>query len=359
MEFSIALAYRGWGHVKLNPMVGCVALDKDSKLIGFGFHEKYGEGHAEVNALKNIKPEELKGGSLYVTLEPCSHHGKTPPCAELVMTYPISKLVVGSKDPNPLVAGKGLDKIKEKGIEVAVYCGKHRAKINLLNEMFFYQITHNKCFWSMKMASSLDGVSSLKSGESKWITNEKSREYVHYLRAGYSAIAVGSGTLEEDDPSLDVRHPEFSNTEPKLLLFSRKPNIEKYKNKKIFEKHKIENIYWICQGSNVGMSTDESGNQKVTVNWEEDDSVLKLSEFLYQNLKIGSVFVEPGHGLFKFFLDKKIAQRFYHFQSSSILGGGNNQFSRSVEIEKMSESINLDCIETKSFDSDFLRVFKI
>lgn len=359
MEFSIALAYQGWGNVKLNPMVGSVCLDKDSKLVSFGYHEKYGEAHAERNALAGIEHEQLVGGSIFVTLEPCSHQGKTPPCSELVKSYPFKRVVIGAKDPNPLVSGKGIESIEEAGIKVELYTGKYADDLQCLNEVFFHQISKQEAFWSMKVATSLDGMTSLANGEYKWITNEKSREHVHYLRAGYSAIAIGSGTLENDNPRLNIRHKDFPEAQSKVLIFSRNKDFSKFYGKQVFDIHGKENIIWITAGDTKGLQVDEDENQYIEVNWESEASITSLNQCLYKDLKIGRVFVEPGRALFAFLLEKNMIQRFYHYQAPIILGGDNHLFSKNVKVQTMQDRLDLECISTMSFDNDILRVYRL
>ena len=201
MRRAIELAKRGMGYTSPNPMVGAVIV-KDGRIIGEGWHERYGELHAERNALKHCK-ESPQGADMYVTLEPCCHHGKQPPCVEAVIEAGIKRVYVGSDDPNPLVAGGGIKILKEHGIEVVTQVLKDEC--DRLNEVFFYFIQTRRPYVAMKYAMTMDGKIATYSGLSKWITGEKAREHVQNLRHRYKAIMAGIGTVLADDPLLTCR----------------------------------------------------------------------------------------------------------------------------------------------------------
>ena len=201
MKRAIALAKLATGHTSPNPLVGAVVV-KDNIIIGEGYHHKAGTAHAEVHAL-NQAGDNAKGATLYVTLEPCSHYGKTPPCALRIIEAGIAKVVVGSTDPNPLVSGKGMDLLCEAGIEVVCpVCSEECAE---LNEHFFTYIQTGKPFVTIKSAMSLDGKIATFTGQSQWITNESSRRDGHVLRATHDAMLVGIGTILADNPQLNCR----------------------------------------------------------------------------------------------------------------------------------------------------------
>lgn len=201
MRLAIQLAKQGYGWVNPNPMVGAVIV-KDGKIIGQGYHQKYGEFHAERNALSDCQTSPV-GATLYVTLEPCSHYGKTPPCTEAIIESNISRVVVGSSDPNPLVAGKGIAILRSHGIEVIEHIAKDEC--DKLNESFFYYIQKKMPYVVMKYAMTMDGKIATRSGKSQWITGEKARHRVHEDRHRYTAIMVGVGTVLADDPMLTCR----------------------------------------------------------------------------------------------------------------------------------------------------------
>ena len=205
MEKALELAQKGRGCVSPNPMVGAVVAHY-GKIVAEGFHAKAGEDHAEVAALKKLDPQYVEGATLYVTLEPCDHQGKTPPCTEAILKSGIRRVVVGCRDPNPKVNGKGVARLKESGIEVieqVLFEECHR-----LNAIYNKYITTGMPFVLLKVAMTLDGKIATVKGDSKWITNAKCRQYVHILREEVDAILIGGGTLRKDNPLLTVRLPQ-------------------------------------------------------------------------------------------------------------------------------------------------------
>ncbi|MGZ5050933.1 MAG: bifunctional diaminohydroxyphosphoribosylaminopyrimidine deaminase/5-amino-6-(5-phosphoribosylamino)uracil reductase RibD [Methylobacter sp.] len=203
MAQAISLARKGRYTTAPNPRVGCV-LVRDDEVIAQGWHVRAGQGHAEVEALKNVT--DAQGATAYVTLEPCSHHGKTPPCSDALIKAGVSRVVAAMQDPNPLVAGRGLERLKAAGIEVC--CGVLQEDALALNRGFIKRMTENRPFVRSKLAMSLDGRTAMASGESKWITSEQARADVQRLRAESSAILTGVNTVLADDPSLNARIEE-------------------------------------------------------------------------------------------------------------------------------------------------------
>ena len=201
IQRALELAKLGVGNVNPNPLVGAVIV-KDDVVIGEGYHQKYGEPHAEINAFSSLT-ESATGATLYVTLEPCSHFGKTPPCVDSVISAGIARVVVGSLDPNPLVAGRSITKMREAGIDVEI--GVLQAECDALNAVFFHYITTKTPYVIMKYAMTADGKIATKTGASRWITGVVARNRVHEDRHRYSGIMVGVGTVLADDPMLDCR----------------------------------------------------------------------------------------------------------------------------------------------------------
>lgn len=201
MGLAINLAKLGLGKVNPNPLVGAVIV-KNSRIISDGYHKEYGAFHAERDAINNAK-EELEGATLYVNLEPCCHYGKTPPCTEAIIENKIKRVVVGSLDPNPLVAGRGIKILEEAGIEVK--CGVLKEECDKLNEVFFNFIKTKKPYVVMKYAMTMDGKIACHTGKSRWVTGELARKKVHEDRKKYMGIMVGIGTVLEDDPILNCR----------------------------------------------------------------------------------------------------------------------------------------------------------
>lgn len=204
MRRAIELAKKGSGHVNPNPLVGAVIV-RDGEIIGEGYHECYGQLHAERNAIANAKKRgnSLEGSTIYVTLEPCCHYGKTPPCTEAIIEEKIARVVVGSDDPNPLVSGKGFQMLREKGIEVIPHFLKEEC--DAMNHVFFHYIRTGTPYVAMKYAMTMDGKIACYTGDSKWVTGEKSRAHVQTLRNHYKGIMAGIGTVLADDPMLNCR----------------------------------------------------------------------------------------------------------------------------------------------------------
>lgn len=205
MKMALRLAKKGIGFVNPNPLVGAVIV-KEGRVIGTGYHAKCGEAHAERNALANCR-ESARGADLYVTLEPCSHYGRTPPCTQAIIQAGIERVFIGSGDPNPLVAGRGTAQLMEAGIQVET--GVCREECDKINEIFFHYITKKRPFVIMKYAMTADGKIASASGDSKWISSEKSRIHVHQTRKRVAAIMAGVETVLKDDPMFNCRvsHP--------------------------------------------------------------------------------------------------------------------------------------------------------
>lgn len=214
MSRALSLAQRGRGQTAPNPMVGAVFV-RDGAILGEGWHERAGEPHAEVNAARAAR-EPLRGATLYVTLEPCSHRGRTPPCADFLASLGLARAVVAMEDPNPQVHGKGIERLRGAGVRVDV--GLLGDQAMRLNEAFVIFHTLGRPMVITKWAMSLDGRTSTDIGESKWITNASARQHVHQLRAQVDAVMVGIGTVVRDDPALSVRLPDHSRAQPRRII---------------------------------------------------------------------------------------------------------------------------------------------
>lgn len=201
MANALQLAARGLYSTSPNPRVGCVIL-REGELVGSGWHKMAGEPHAEIHALEEAGPQ-ARGATLYVTLEPCAHHGRTPPCVDAIIGSGVARLVVAMEDPNPLVAGRGLQALADAGIQTSL--GLYEAQARALNVGFVSRMTRRRPYLRIKVATTLDGKTALANGISKWITSPAARRDVHRLRARSCAIMTGSGTVLADDPELTVR----------------------------------------------------------------------------------------------------------------------------------------------------------
>lgn len=216
MRRALELAELGRGKVHPNPLVGAVLVQKN-RVIGEGFHERFGEGHAEVDAIFNsaVNP---KGATLYCNLEPCAHFGKTPPCTDLILASKIRRVVIGMKDPNPLVSGRGIRQLRKAGIEVVL--GVCQKEAEELNRDFSHWITKKTPYVIVKAAQSLDGKIATATGDSKWITEKESRAFSHELRASCDAILVGVNTILKDNPRLDARLSSIKKIPLKIVMDS-------------------------------------------------------------------------------------------------------------------------------------------
>jgi diaminohydroxyphosphoribosylaminopyrimidine deaminase / 5-amino-6-(5-phosphoribosylamino)uracil reductase len=217
MRRALALAERGWGHTAPNPMVGAVVVAGDA-VVSEGFHARYGDAHAEVHALRDAE-DRARGATMYVSLEPCTHTGKTPPCTEAILSAGIARVVVAVRDPSPVARG-GIERLRAAGLEVNV--GVERERALELNAPFFNSLVSNRPWVTLKLAVSADGAVADPSGEHRWITGPDSRAYVHQLRANADAIAVGSGTVLADDPWLTVRDAAPPRVPPRRVVFDRR-----------------------------------------------------------------------------------------------------------------------------------------
>ena len=214
MEMALSLAEKGRGWTSPNPMVGAVVV-KDGKVVGQGFHRKAGGPHAEIFALEEAG-DDAKGATLYVTLEPCNHEGRTPPCTEAILKSGVKTVIAGMRDPNPSVSGGGMDYLASRGIATTV--GVCEDACRRLNESFIKYITTGNPFVILKCATTLDGRIATRTGDSKWITNKRSRQFVHGLRHAADAIMVGIGTVTKDNPSLTTRLEKTKGSDPMRII---------------------------------------------------------------------------------------------------------------------------------------------
>ncbi|EMU54099.1 bifunctional diaminohydroxyphosphoribosylaminopyrimidine deaminase/5-amino-6-(5-phosphoribosylamino)uracil reductase RibD [Clostridium butyricum] len=337
MKRALELAVKGIGMVNPNPMVGAVIV-KDNKVIGEGFHEKYGHAHAERNAVKNAV-EDIEGATVYVTLEPCAHYGKTPPCVDLLIEKKVRKVVIGMLDPNPLVAGKSIKKLKENNIEVKV--GVKEKECRKLNEVFIKYITTKKPFVIMKAGISIDGKIATSSGESKWITSERSRLHSHELRNRMSGIMVGINTVLSDDPSLTYRGEHKGKDPLRIIIDSTlkvpfESKVIKYNNNNtivacventdLIKKEKLEKM---------GVKIIETKSKKGKVDLQE--VVEKLGKE-----KIDSILLEGGGTLNFSALKEGIVDKVRFYIAPKIIGGENSKNSVSGQgFYNLDDCVNL------------------
>lgn len=324
MRMALELARRGFGRVAPNPPVGCVILDRNGYLIGSGFHQRYGGPHAEIEALQSVQDtSRLDQARVFVTLEPCAHFGRTPPCSDSLAQLPIKKLIYGVNDPNPLVSGRGLEKIRAAGILVEKWTGNYRQELEELVEIFLINIREQRAFFALKAAVTLDGLLADHSGRQQWISNVQSREETHLLRAHYQAILVGKRTVELDDPRLDVRSVQFPDHRNQVVVVDSQkglgPSLSPYR---LSQFHLPEDIIRVVSSERQEASPHEKNSQEQILFLDKKGSSLDLRELGQKLFQMGicSVLVEGGGITFSHFLTQKAADRLILFYGTKILG---------------------------------------
>lgn len=321
MKRAIELAKQGVGWTAPNPLVGAVVV-KNGRVIGEGYHRKYGELHAERNALAACS-EDPAGATLYVTLEPCCHYGKTPPCTEIIIEKKIAKVVIGSRDPNPKVAGKGARILREHGIEVVE--DYMREACDALNPVFFHYITTKTPYVVLKFAMTLDGKIATRTGASKWITGEAARNHVHQLRGRYAGILAGIGTVLEDDPMLNCRI-DGAHQPLRIILDS---HLRIPMGSRLVRSAKEYPLLIVC---NESTRDREEGTNRIQKLEEVGAKVWTLPEknghpdlnVLMQRLgeeKIDSVLIEGGGTVNEAALKAHIVHHVYAYIAPKIFGG--------------------------------------
>lgn len=350
MKKAIALALRGRGKVNPNPLVGAVIV-KNGKVIGEGYHERYGEAHAERNAVDNAK-ESVEGSTLYVTLEPCAHYGRQPPCVDLVIEKKFKRVVIGMEDPNPLVAGKSIKKLKAAGIEVTV--GIKENQIRKMNEVFIKFITQSIPFVELKSAISLDGKIAAVSGESKWITSEKSRENGHYLRNKLSAIMVGINTVLKDNPSLTCRIPDGRN--PIRVVVDSRLRIPLECNL-IKNNNDGKTIVACCEQADKKKAEMliQAGVKVIKIKSKEGKVDLKELMKILGKEKIDSVLIEGGGTLSFSALKEKIVDKVRFYIAPKLIGGVNSKSCIEGEgFYNLCDAVKLKDLTYRQIDNDLI-----
>jgi diaminohydroxyphosphoribosylaminopyrimidine deaminase/5-amino-6-(5-phosphoribosylamino)uracil reductase len=345
MQEALRLAKKGISLTFPNPLVGAV-LVKNGEIIGKGYHKGIGLPHAEIDAFTSATENPI-GATLYVTLEPCSHYGHTPPCVKEIIKKGIAKVVCASIDPNTKVHEKGINILKKAGIEVSVGLLEEKAK--KLNEGFFTFHTQKRPFVAIKFAASLDGKIATKKGESKWITSERSRIIARQLRAQYHAILVGINTILSDNPHLGVR--EKGIKDPLRIILD--------------TTLKIPLTSEVLRNKNVLIVTSNAANERkknllikkgieILTQRKNHISIPDLLHALYKK-KIISILVEGGGEVLGSFVDLKCIDRIYAFYSPILIGGRTALSAIAGEgIENLSEALHIENILYKKFTSDLL-----
>ncbi|MEM7817032.1 MAG: bifunctional diaminohydroxyphosphoribosylaminopyrimidine deaminase/5-amino-6-(5-phosphoribosylamino)uracil reductase RibD [Candidatus Aenigmatarchaeota archaeon] len=313
LKKTFELAKKSEGFTSPNPLVGAIIVKK-GKIIAKGYHKRAGLPHAEIEAIRKAK-ENLKNSTLYVNLEPCFHFGRTPPCVDEIIKSGIKKVVIAIKDPNPLVNGKSIKKLKSAGIKVVIVkqLGKEAKK---LNEVFFKNMRKRLPFIAVKIAQSLDGKIATKTGQSKWITTEKSRKFVKVLRDKYDSILVGINTVLKDNPHLDG----FKKRPFKIVI---DPNLKIPLNSFLVKKRASKLIIFTDERNknNPKIKSFPSFIKLFFLKSKKGYFILKKILKILFNLQIMSVLIEGGSETLGRFFDEKLIDKVYFFISPKIIGG--------------------------------------
>ena len=317
MQQALKLAKKGTGYVNPNPLVGAVIV-KNNKIIGEGFHQKYGEPHAEVNAFASLK-EPPNNATMYVTLEPCSHYGKTPPCADAIIKKNLARVVIASLDPNPLVAGRSITKLQAAGIEVET--GILKAECDELNAPFFHYITQKTPYVVMKYAMTADGKIATHTGASRWITGTEARKKVHEDRNRYSSIMVGVGTVIADDPMLNCR---IENSRDPIRIIC-DTTLKTPINSRIIETAKlIPTILLTAQADKrKHQPYIEKGCQMIPIPHQNNKLNLKSAMQILAKQGIDSILLEGGATLNASALEAGIIQKVQTYIAPKLFGGAS------------------------------------
>lgn len=349
MDLAMKLALKGKGFTSPNPLVGSIVV-KDGTIIGKGFHARAGLAHAEVVALDEAG-EGAEGATLYVTLEPCCHFGRTPPCVARIIKSGVREVIVGMIDPNPLNNGKGIEILKQNKIKVKV--GFLEDRLKRMNEAFVKYITRKIPFITVKVAQSLDGRIATRTGDSKWITSDKSRGFAHRLRGGFDAIMVGVNTVLRDNPKLDAW---FSKSQPvKIIVDSQLSSPEKAN---VFSGSKPVIIATL-----VSSSGQETENRKILsgqasiLDIKEKSGQVNLKDMMKKlaGLGITSILVEGGGMLIGSLFDEGLVDKVMFFISPKIIGGKDAISSVMGQgVSRVERALKLKDITLRRFGEDFL-----
>lgn len=352
MQRALDLATLATGRTNPNPMVGAVIV-KDNRIIGEGYHHKAGTPHAEVHALK-AAGDNSREATVYVSLEPCSHFGKTPPCADALIKAGVKRVVIAMVDPNPKVAGQGIKRLKNAGVEVEV--GVLEKQARRINEVFLKHIQTGKPFVAMKTAMTLDGKIACASGDSKWITNEESRAYVHQLRNTYEAIMVGIGTVLKDDPRLNTRLDVEDLRDPIRVIID--THLELPVESHIVQSASEQRTIVYCSNrvdQQPIQLLESKGIEVIAIN--DENGFLPLAEVFKSLYEFGicSLLVEGGGEVNGYLVQHQLVDKLYWFVAPKILGGRESLSPvGGAGIQQMKDAYLLNQIEIQRFGEDVL-----
>ncbi|HWL25673.1 MAG TPA: bifunctional diaminohydroxyphosphoribosylaminopyrimidine deaminase/5-amino-6-(5-phosphoribosylamino)uracil reductase RibD [Ureibacillus sp.] len=340
MQLALDLAATALGNTNPNPVVGAV-LVKNGVIVGTGLHRKAGEPHAEVHAF-NMAGEHAEGATLYVTLEPCSHYGKTPPCANLVVKSKVARVVVATRDPNPAVAGRGIRLIEEAGIQVDV--GILEEEALKLNERFIHNMLTSRPFVISKFAMTLDGKIATSNGHSKWITGEDARAHVHEIRHKVDAILVGIGTVLADNPQLTTRLQAGNGKNPIRIILDSQLRIPIEAN--VVDTSDAKTLIVTSKGNENAEKVTMLENKGVSFIFvQKKENGLDLEEMLDELYKLGitDTLVEGGGEVNASFLRKGLINKFLVYMAPKVLGGKQSKTPfLGEDVQSMDDAMELE-----------------
>ncbi len=352
LEMAYGLAEKALGQAGPNPYVGALVVKKDI-IVGYGHHEGAGKPHAEIVALRRAG-NKAKNGTLYVTLEPCVHWGRTPPCLDAILRAGLKRVVISALDPNPLVFRKGVAKLHRAGIEVST--GLLEDRNRRLNEHYTKYITQKIPFVTLKAALSLDGKMATKKFDSRWISSEATREFVHLLRGEYDALMIGSGTLLKDDPRLTVRHPNWKNK--KLARIILDPGLRFPLRSRILSTLSRGRILVFTNKTaspQKRAALERSGAEVIIVPGTSLELDLKKILLWLGNQEISSLLVEGGGSLATSLLEKKLADKIFLTISPKLIGGTNAvAFYAGRGAERLENALRLKRFSTFELGEDII-----
>ncbi|MEF3280223.1 MAG: bifunctional diaminohydroxyphosphoribosylaminopyrimidine deaminase/5-amino-6-(5-phosphoribosylamino)uracil reductase RibD [Elusimicrobiota bacterium] len=348
IKLSIEEAKKGGVFVHPNPKVGAVIV-KDGKILSKGYHKEFGKSHAEVNAIKKLSPQQLKNSTIYVSLEPCSTYGKTPPCTDLIIKSKIKKVVFSTLDPNPLNTGKSIELFKKNNIEVEY--GILEEESIELNKPFFKNMQENLPYITLKLGTSIDSKIANKSYNAKWITSEKSRQYSHYFRAESDCILVGVNTIIKDDPLLNIRYCNYRKN-PDICIIDRE--LKTPLNSRIF-KIKERKIYII---SEVKSNKYPFNVEIINMKFKKELNLKKLIKTLY-NRGIRHILVEGGGKTVGSFIKHNLFDRLIVFFAPLLIGkDGIEGFNFILKTKNNNLGLKLVLKKYKILDDDIMAVYE-
>jgi diaminohydroxyphosphoribosylaminopyrimidine deaminase / 5-amino-6-(5-phosphoribosylamino)uracil reductase len=346
MRRALVLAERGWGRTAPNPMVGAVVV-RDGNIVGEGWHAEFGGPHAEVEALR-AAGELARGATVYVTLEPCIHHGKTPPCTDALLAAGVRRVVVACEDPNPVARG-GARRLREAGVEVTL--GVEEPAARELNAPFFHALTSDRPFVRLKLALSLDGAIADHTRQPGWLTGEAARHEVHRLRADADAIAVGIGTVLADDPELTVRHAPAPRVPPMRVVFDTSARLPRASRLAHGAREiPVVVVCWAPEPAHAA-ALEQAGVTLIHAATTRD-ALVALRE-----RGVRSLLVEGGATLASSLVQEALVDRLVIFRAPLVLGAGSLNAFGSAPAVRAADAPRWRLVESRRFEDDEMTVY--